>query len=189
MNEETANTEAIQSTLALERSSISDDQRAYQSSVVDDLTAHYPVSSATPPYTNPHGLAKTRREADPWWELDLGRPQHLHSLSFRVSSGIQQRLLLYVMLLPAPLGFEDPFLARCIQVMVMSHRVFTYFDVCSLRVCDVVLQCKESQCVLEGIRQHRGGRVRGKRYQHDIDFIPQQAVFIILICCVDCVVS
>lgn len=88
----------------LERTDISCNRRAYQSSEVDNKAAYLAISE---PYTK---TSKTRREADPWWEVDLGRPYHVHSLSFLISTAIRQKLYASIFILDKPLGFENPFL-------------------------------------------------------------------------------
>jgi len=62
----------------INRSNVAVGRRVYQSSEVDDMG---PENCITVPY---HKSSRSRREADPWWEIDLGRPFHLHSLSFSI---------------------------------------------------------------------------------------------------------
>jgi len=88
----------------LERTDIACGQRTYMSSTVDGRTSDMAV---LPPYEE---LARTRREVDPWWELDFSRSFHVHSLSFNISTGKNQKLHLSVFLLDKPYGFEDPFI-------------------------------------------------------------------------------
>ncbi len=91
-------------TTKLVRTDIARNQRAYQSSCVDGRAASLAISE-------PYKLAaKTKREVDPWWEVDYQRPYHIYSISFRAATGIKQKLLVHVMLLDKPYGFEDPFL-------------------------------------------------------------------------------
>ena len=88
----------------LERTDIACGQRTYMSSSVDGRTSDMAV---LPPYEE---LARTRREVDPWWELDFSRSFHVHSLSFNISTGKNQKLQVSVFLLDKPYGFEDPFI-------------------------------------------------------------------------------
>lgn len=88
----------------IERTDIARGQRTYMSSSVDGRTSEMAVS---PPYEH---LARTRREVDPWWEIDFSRSFHVHSLSFLVSTGKNQKLNVSVFLLDKPYGFEDPFI-------------------------------------------------------------------------------
>lgn len=88
----------------VERTDIAHGQRAYQSSSVDGRTADMAVQQ---PYEK---CARTRREVDPWWEVDFSRSYHVHSLSFLISTGKHQKLRASVFLLDKPYGFEDPFI-------------------------------------------------------------------------------
>jgi hypothetical protein len=88
----------------MERRDLAEGNRAYQSSVVDDMEASFAV---TPPYTK---HSRTRREADPWWEVDLGRPYPIHRITFFIQPSAQQMVSLHIMLLRHPVGFENPFL-------------------------------------------------------------------------------
>lgn len=93
-------------TTVVERTNVATNQRAYQSSDVDGHTADFAAAE-------PAGkVSKTRREVDPWWEVDLGRSQNLLSVSASISTGIKQSIHVSILLLPSPLGFEDPFLDR-----------------------------------------------------------------------------
>jgi hypothetical protein len=56
--------------------------------------------------------SKTRREADPWWEVDLGRTHHVHSVSLSMKGSGHERVEVYILLLKGPVGFENPFLDR-----------------------------------------------------------------------------
>ena len=87
----------------IERKDIALDQRVYMSSSVDGRTADIAI---LPPYEH---FSRTRREVDPWWELDFSRNFHVHSLSFFISSS-RQKLHVSVFLLNKPYGFEDPFI-------------------------------------------------------------------------------
>eukprot|EP00981_Chlorochromonas_danica_P004376 scaffold875_cov183-Ochromonas_danica.AAC.3 len=89
---------------AIQRQNIALNQRAYHSSEVDHKAAYLAL---LPPFEQ---SSRTRREADPWWEIEFGRFYHVHSLSFRITIGVRQRLEVHVLLLKKPIGFEDPFL-------------------------------------------------------------------------------
>ena len=91
---------------AVSRKNIAIDRRTYQSSEIDDYGSTYAI---TVPYF--YG-SKTRRLADSWWEIDLEKSFHLHSVSFGVFGVPNDTLELNVMLFKGPVGFEDPFLAR-----------------------------------------------------------------------------
>ncbi|RYH28889.1 hypothetical protein EON65_10480 [archaeon] len=93
----TVGTEVSRQNVALAR-------HVYQSSNVDNKLAELAI---TPPYSQ---TSKTRREVDPWWEIDFGRYYHVHSISFDVNVGARQAWEVYVMLLDKPVGFNDPFL-------------------------------------------------------------------------------
>ena len=71
---------SIKSTTILERFDVAANKISYQSSVVDRLDA---VFAVTPPYSL---FAKTRRELDPWWELNLDRVTHIHSINFSIGT-------------------------------------------------------------------------------------------------------
>ncbi|KAJ1435669.1 hypothetical protein B484DRAFT_325371, partial [Ochromonadaceae sp. CCMP2298] len=58
----------------VQRQDVAAHKRCYQSSEVDGRTAAFAVF---PPYEQ---SSRTRREVDPWWEVDFSRSQHLHSL-------------------------------------------------------------------------------------------------------------
>jgi len=92
----------------IKRQDIALGQRVYQSSTVDDLDATIAVTPNETQYV--HTGSKTRREVDAWWEVDFGRPQHVHALSITLATAIQIPLKVRVLLLNGPLGFEDPFL-------------------------------------------------------------------------------
>lgn len=55
--------------------------RAYQSSDLDNKYAFFAI---TPPYDK---CARTRREVDPWWEIDFGRPYDIFSIDFSLLVG------------------------------------------------------------------------------------------------------
>ena len=59
--------------------------------------------------------SKSRREADPWWEIDLGSSHNIHSLSFGITGAVQIEMQVYVVLLTVPIGHEDPFLQNMID--------------------------------------------------------------------------
>ena len=109
----------------LERADITKEKgiRAYQSSVVDGMSAELAVTGLLARDEDVHvklsmDHCKTRREVDPWWEIDLRRQRDVESLEFMISTGVQQKLYIYVMLLKKPLGFEDPFLDSVIKKAV-----------------------------------------------------------------------
>ena len=56
--------------------------------------------------------AKSRREADPWWEIDLDSTHHVESIVFEIMGGLQLNIPVICMLLQKPVGFENPFLAQ-----------------------------------------------------------------------------
>jgi hypothetical protein len=109
---------------AVERKDISLDKKVYQCSTVDDRVAQLAIS---PPYDS--GGTRTRREADPWWEIDLGKTHCIHSVSCTAIGTIQQKLHLYVLVLPGPVGFENPFLDKVIPLS-REWKEFV-FDECS----------------------------------------------------------
>jgi hypothetical protein len=88
----------------VERSDVAQGKRTYQSSTVDNKFSSFAV---LPPFDL---MARTRREADPWWEIDLGQTMQLIDLSFEIIVGVRQHLHIFISLLPKTLGFEDPFL-------------------------------------------------------------------------------
>ena len=113
----------------LERADITKEKgiRAYQSSVVDGMCAENAVVGLLARNEGIHvnsllDHCKTRREVDPWWEVDLRRQRDIESLSFLISTGVQQKLYVYIMLLKKPIGFEDPFLDSVLKkAVVMKH--------------------------------------------------------------------
>lgn len=113
-----ADSDKITLSTAVNRQNVAVGQRAYQSSDVDHKTADLALS---PPYDI---SSRTRREADPWWEMDFGRFCHIHSFSFSVLVGVRQRLEIYVMALAKPIGFEDPFLDH-VQPLAKLTKIFT----------------------------------------------------------------
>jgi hypothetical protein len=94
----------LEITTVVERTDIAKGQRVYCSSSVDGRTAEMATLA---PYDK---VSRTRREVDPWWEVDFSRSYHVHSLSFLISTGKHQQLTVSVFLLDKPYGFEDPFL-------------------------------------------------------------------------------
>jgi len=99
------------------RSDISSGCRVYHSSTIDDKFADNAVNQ---PYTL---ASKTRREADPWWEIDLGRKYNVHSISFLISTGIKQDLGLHIIVLEKPYGFDDPFLESITKKAIVFKEV------------------------------------------------------------------
>ena len=90
----------------IQRRDIAVNCKAYQCSIVDDKG---PDGVVCPPYDQG---CRTRREADPWWEVDLGKTQSVYSVSFTITGALQQKIHVYVLLLRGPIGFENPFLDR-----------------------------------------------------------------------------
>ena len=89
------------------------DCRTYQSSVVDGMEA---TNAVTVPYL---GCSKTRREVDPWWEVDFGgRDRNIHSISFYSNLTSNSDISLTVMLLCKPIGFENPFVDSVVSQAV-----------------------------------------------------------------------
>lgn len=97
----------------LQRSDIAVGHKVYQSSELDSKSA---ANAIIPPYDT---ASKTRREVDPWWEMDLGRGYRVHSISFLIATGIKQDLGLHIILLDRPYGFDDPFLDNIIKKAVI----------------------------------------------------------------------
>lgn len=100
--------ESLVITTVIERRNVAPGMRTYQSSEVDNFDASCAIS-----YDNERDaskFSKTRREVDPWWEMDFGRQINLHSIEFVIRAGTMQRLLVTVLMLKRPIGFEDPFL-------------------------------------------------------------------------------
>ena len=75
----------------------------------------------------PNKISKTRREVDPWWEIDWGKPKHFHSLSFNIINHLSQKLFVSVCLLKRPTGHEDPFLDSVIKKSI-NWKEFTVGD-------------------------------------------------------------
>ena len=90
----------------MRRTNIAVEKRAYQSSEVDHMG---PENAITVPY---HKASRSRREADPWWEVDLGQPYHAHSITFDVMAQKAQAIEAHVILMSKPYGFEEPFLDK-----------------------------------------------------------------------------
>ena len=103
----------LQIKTSIERTDIAFGHRVYQSSIVDNKSADFAI---TPPYEQ---FSKTRREADPWWEIDFSRSYHVHSLSFSIATGIRQNLVINVILLNKPFGFENPFLDEIVKQSIV----------------------------------------------------------------------
>ncbi len=57
----------LEITTEIKRANVAIEKRTYQSSDVDNMVSN---NAITVPY---HLNARTRREADPWWEIDFGR--------------------------------------------------------------------------------------------------------------------
>jgi hypothetical protein len=95
--------------------------RCYQSSEVDGYIASNAIN------VQQNKISKTRREVDPWWEIDWGKPKHFHSLSFNVINHLSQKLFVSVCLLKRPTGHEDPFLDSAIKKSV-NWKEFTVGD-------------------------------------------------------------
>ncbi len=104
------------------RSNIADSCiRCYQSSEVDGYVASNAILALQ------SKISKTRREVDPWWEIDWGKPKHFHSLSFNIINHLSQKLFVSVCLLKRPTGHEDPFLDSVITKSV-NWKEFTIGD-------------------------------------------------------------
>jgi hypothetical protein len=83
------------------------DCRTYQSSIVDNMDS---TNAVTVPY---HLWSKTRREVDPWWEIDFGgRDRNLSAISFYSNMMSKENISIVVLLLKKPVGFENPFLDK-----------------------------------------------------------------------------
>lgn len=101
------------------RSDVAEHQRCYQSSTVDDKIASWAI---IPPYTV---HSRTRREADPWWEIEFGRTCSFHTVSFNLMIHVRQNFEIHVMLFDLPVGFDDPFLDH-ITTTAIAHKTFHY---------------------------------------------------------------
>jgi hypothetical protein len=86
------------------RTDVAQGQKAYQSSEVDYKFAYY---ANLAPYDN---FTRTKREVDPWWEMDMGQKYNLDFITFDILIGIRQKIEVNVFLMDRPYGFEDPFL-------------------------------------------------------------------------------
>jgi hypothetical protein len=106
-------TERLRVSTVLRRSDVAPGNRCYQSSTVDGLSAEVAIS---PPYSR---TTRTRREVDPWWEVDFSRRVHLESISLQALTGHMQKIFISVLLLSQPTGFEDPFLDSAIPKSVV----------------------------------------------------------------------
>ena len=103
------------------RKNIAISRRTYQSSEIDNYGSAYAI---TVPYF--YG-SKTRRVADSWWEIDLEKSFHLHSVAVSVFGVPNDSLEVNLVLLKSPLGFEDPFLAS-VLANCMCCRTFRISD-------------------------------------------------------------
>ena len=121
----------------VQRTNVAVEKRVYQSSEVDDMA---PENSITIPYTR---TSRTRREADPWWEIDLGRSYHLHSISFDIMAQKAADFECIVMLLSKPQGFETPFLDR-LQRLATANQEFTISKVREKKLENVVWELPAS---------------------------------------------
>jgi hypothetical protein len=118
----------------ISRNNISMNCKTYQSSEVD---SHSSSNAINPPFNDG---SKTRREADPWYEVDLGKTIHVHSVALTVKGPTQQKVStlftvlfhciadslpshspplpsfcqvnLHIFLFKGPVGFENPFVDR-----------------------------------------------------------------------------
>jgi len=86
------------------RMNIAQNKKVYMSSVVDGMSADRAVASKVTTGS------KSRREADPWWEIDLLSTHHIESVEFVINGGLQIEIPVAVLLLKRPVGFENPFL-------------------------------------------------------------------------------
>jgi len=88
----------------LERSNIALNKFAYQCSSMDNMAAEFALE---PPYLK---ASRTRREIDPWWEVDLGGSYHINKICFETASASGQILGVSAMIFDNCVGYEDPFL-------------------------------------------------------------------------------
>ena len=102
---------------SIARTDIADGKKTYQSNEVDGQGSNLAVM---PPYVLG---SKTRREADPWWEVDLGMSYHLNSVSITIKGAVQQSLEVNLILFDGPVGFENPFLDSMQDAAVAMHTV------------------------------------------------------------------
>ena len=101
----------------ISRTDIAEGKKTYQSNEVDNHGSHLAVMA-------PYDLgSKTRREADPWWEIDLGMSYHLSSVSLTIKSGVQQALEVNIILFDGPVGFENPFLDSMKDICVDMYTI------------------------------------------------------------------
>jgi hypothetical protein len=89
---------------ALLRMNIAQNKKTYMSSIVDGMAADRAVSSSF------STGCKSRREADPWWEVDLLSTHHIDFIEFVINGGLQTEIPVTALLLKKPIGFENPFL-------------------------------------------------------------------------------
>jgi hypothetical protein len=81
----------------IRRNNISMNCKTYQSSEVD---SHSSSNAVNPPYNDG---SKTRREADPWYEVDLGKSIHVHSVALTIKGPTQQKVSMSSLLCPLSL--------------------------------------------------------------------------------------
>lgn len=103
----------------IKRANTAIDKRTYQSSIIDKMHSDLAI-------TIPYNLwSKTRREVDPWWEVDFGQPENIDSLTFDFYSHNLADCSIYILLLQKPMGHENPFLDQLITraVQTSEHRI------------------------------------------------------------------
>lgn len=86
------------------KSSLNSSYKCYQSSTVDNYLATNPI------FLNK--LSKTRRQVDPFWEVDFNGLKNIHSIEFDLFLSPNQLINGYILLFDKPIGFEDPFIDR-----------------------------------------------------------------------------
>jgi hypothetical protein len=96
--------------------------RVYQSSEVDDMKAE---NAITVPYLK---ASRTRREVDPWWEIDLTQSYDIHSIEMDIMAQKAQNIEANILLLKKPYGFEQPFLDQ-IRMKALTHKEFIIDEV------------------------------------------------------------
>lgn len=103
----------------IKRANTAIDKRTYQSSIIDKMHSDLAI---TIPYNQ---WSKTRREVDPWWEVDFGQPENIDSLTFDFYNHNLADCSIYILLLQKPMGHENPFLDQLINQAVQSseHRI------------------------------------------------------------------
>jgi hypothetical protein len=100
----------------LNRTDVSQSKKAYQSSEVDYKYAIYAV---TPPFDQ---CTRSKREVDPWWEINLGWKYNIEEINFSLLIGIRQYIEIFIFLLDKPIGFENPFLDSMIEKNVITYK-------------------------------------------------------------------